>query len=88
MDGPNFNLNVLKQYQQYRVEKEHPMIVNIDSCGIHMLHLALQHGFKQSAVKLAMWHIYIYIYIYIYIHIYIYICIYILHVHIYIYIYI
>ena len=33
MDGPNVNLDVLKQYHQYRIEKEHPMIVDIGSCG-------------------------------------------------------
>ena len=78
MDGPNVNLDVLKQYHQYRVEKEHPMIVNIGSCGLHILHGALQYGFKQSIwdidkILRAMWQIFhqspaiqdIYIYIYI-----------------------
>ena len=43
MDGPNNNLDVSKQYQ-FRVEKEHPVIVNIGSCGVHVLHRAMQHG--------------------------------------------
>ena len=29
MDGPNVNLDVLKQYYQYRFEKEHLMLVNM-----------------------------------------------------------
>ena len=49
MDGPIVNLDVLKQYHQYRVQKEHPIIVNIGSCGPRILHGALHHGFKQSS---------------------------------------
>ena len=63
MDGPNVNLDVLKFYHQYRVENEHPMIVNIGSCGLHVLHGALQYGFKQSSwdidkILKAMWQIF------------------------------
>ena len=46
MDDPIVNLDVLKQYHQYRVEKEHLMIVNIGSCGLHILHGDLHYGFK------------------------------------------
>ena len=31
-------LDVLKQYHQYRVEKEQPVTVNIGSCGLDILH--------------------------------------------------
>ena len=63
MDGPNVNQDVLKLYHQYRAENEHPMIVNIGSCGLHVLHGALQYGFKQSSwdidkILKAMWQIF------------------------------
>ena len=63
MNGPNVNLDILKQYHQYRVEKEHPMIVNIRSCGLHILNGSLQYSFKQSSWNIdkilkAMWQIF------------------------------
>ena len=63
MDNSNVNQDVLKQYHQYRVEKEYTMIVNIGSCNLHILHGALQYGFKQSSCDMdkilkAMWQIF------------------------------
>ena len=57
------SVDVLKLYHQYRVENEHPMIANIGSCGLHVLHGALQYGFKQSSwdidkILKAMWQIF------------------------------
>ena len=60
VDGVNVNLDVLKQCHQYRVEKKYSMIVNIGSCGLHILDEALQYGFKQLSwdidkILKAMW---------------------------------
>ena len=44
MDGPNVNWDVLRLHHEYRLEKEFPGIVNIGSCGLHILHGALRTG--------------------------------------------
>ena len=44
MDGPNVNWDVLKKHIQFREGKEFPKLINIGSCGLHILHGALQTG--------------------------------------------
>ena len=44
MDGPNVNWHVLKKHIQFREGKEFPELINIGSCGLHILHGALQTG--------------------------------------------
>jgi len=42
MDGPNVKWNVLELLQQERAKEERPEIVNIGSCGLHIVHGAFK----------------------------------------------
>ena len=63
MDGPNVNWDVLKINCQYREENEHPKLINIGSCGLHVMHGALRTGtiatvWEIHKVLHAMWKIF------------------------------
>ena len=48
MDGPSTNWNLLQLLQEDRKEKECPTIINIDSCGLHVLHGAYKVGIEAA----------------------------------------
>jgi len=48
MDGPNVKWNVLELLQQERAKEERPEIVNIGSCGLHIVHGAFKTGIQTS----------------------------------------
>ena len=48
MDGPNVNWKFLELLAESRVEAEIPSLINIDSCGIHVMHGAFKTGTKAS----------------------------------------
>ena len=48
MNGPSTNWNVLQLLQEDCKEKEHATIINIGSCGLHVLHGAFK--FRMKAV--------------------------------------
>ena len=53
MDGPNVNWDVLKLMSNHQEEKEHPNIINIGSCSLHIIHGALQRGINSQNWELA-----------------------------------
>ena len=63
MDGPIVNWDVLKLHSGYREQNEFSKLVNIGSCGLHVLHGALRTGLMEteweiSKVLHAMWKIF------------------------------
>ena len=48
MDGPNFNWKFLELSAESRVEAEIPSLINIGSCGMHVMHGAFKTGTKAS----------------------------------------
>ena len=63
MDGPNLNWDVLKKHSQHRAKEEMPSLIELGSCGLHIVYGALQTGMKESDWKLekvlhAMWKIF------------------------------
>ena len=48
MDGPNINWKFLELLAESRVEAEIPSLINIGSCGIHVMHGAFKTGAKAS----------------------------------------
>ena len=63
MDGPNVNWDVLKRLSLSREEKESSKLINIGSCGLHVVHGALQTGTVATGVYInkvlhAMWKIF------------------------------
>ena len=63
MDGPNVNWDVLSLHSSYREKNEFSRLINIGSCGLHVLHGALQTGIMEtdwevSKVLHAMWKIF------------------------------
>ena len=48
MDGPSTNWNVLQLLQEDCKEKEHSAIINIGSCGLHVLHGAFKVGMEAA----------------------------------------
>ena len=60
MDGPNVNWDVLSLHSSYREKNQFSRLINIGSCGLHVLHSALQTGIMKkdwevSKVLHAMW---------------------------------
>ena len=53
MDGPNTNWEVLRLLDEHRNEKEWPSIINIGSCGLHIVHGAFQTGVQATQWDLA-----------------------------------
>ena len=53
MDGANVNWDVLKLMSNHQEEKEHPNIINIESCSLHIIHGALQRGINSQNWELA-----------------------------------
>ena len=51
MDGPNVNWDVLKTHSQHRAKEEMPSLIELGSCGLHIVHGALQTGMKESGWK-------------------------------------
>ena len=64
MDGPNTNWKVLDLLNKERSEKEYPCLVNIGSCGLHILHGAFKVGMESasewsvSKILKAMWQLF------------------------------
>ena len=61
MYGPTTNWKVLTLIQNHREEKEWPSIINIGSCGLHIVHGAFQTGASKSGWeidKILMWQIF------------------------------
>ena len=48
MDGPSTNWNLLQLLQEDRKKKEYPTIINIGSCGLHVLHGAYRVGIEAA----------------------------------------
>ena len=48
MDGPYVNWDVLEKLMKIRDEMEFSGMINIGSCGLHVLHGAFQHGIKSQ----------------------------------------
>ena len=48
MDGPNVNWKFLELLVESRIEAEIPSLINIGSCGIHVIHGAFKTGAKAS----------------------------------------
>ena len=46
MNGPSTNWNVLLFLLEDREEKEHPTIINIGLCGLHVLHGTFKVGME------------------------------------------
>ena len=44
MDGPSVNWTFLKEIQKHHEEAELPQLINIGSCGLHIIHGAFQTG--------------------------------------------
>ena len=42
-DGPNVNLAFLKNLQELRAEEELPRLIDIGTCGLHVVHGSFQH---------------------------------------------
>ena len=62
MDGPNVNWDVLSLHSSYREKNEFSRLINIGSCGLHVLHGALQTrimetDWEDNKVLHAMWKI-------------------------------
>ena len=51
MDGPNTNWKVYENLKSHRTEKELPQIINVGSCGLHIVHGAFQTGVKATGWK-------------------------------------
>ena len=48
MDGANVNWDLLKILSKYREENELPELVNIGSCGLHVMHGSLRTGMMET----------------------------------------
>ena len=64
MDGPTTNWVVFDKLRQHREENEMPVLFDIDSCSLHVVHGALQVGVEATKWNLrkvfqAMWKTYI-----------------------------
>ena len=44
MDGPGVNWPFFREIQKHREQKELPQLINIGSCGLHIIHGAFQTG--------------------------------------------
>ena len=51
-DGPKVNLAFLKNLQELRAEEEHPRLIDIGTCGLHVVHGSFQLGEKASDWKI------------------------------------
>lgn len=52
MDGPNVNWNVFELLKEERSKQEYPQLVNIGSCGLHIVH-----GAFKTAIQSSEWNI-------------------------------
>ena len=52
MDGPSVNWDVLKIHSKYREEHELSELINIGSCGLHVMHGALRAGIMETDWKI------------------------------------
>jgi hypothetical protein len=52
MDGSNTNWKVYENLKSHRTEKEFPQIIDVGSCGLHVVHGAFQTGVKATGWKL------------------------------------
>ena len=48
IDGPSTNWKVYENLKYHRTEKEFPQIVDVGSCGLHVVHGAFQTGMKAN----------------------------------------
>lgn len=60
MDGPNTNWAVLEKLKAFRSKNEMPQVMEVGSCGLHIVHGAFQTGVKATSWQLekilkAMW---------------------------------
>lgn len=53
MDGPNVNWKFYRDFSQERQAEELPELLNIGSCGLHIVHGSFQKGAKESGWDLA-----------------------------------
>ena len=51
MDGPNTNWKVYENLKSHRTEKEFPQIIDVGSCGLHVVHRTFQTGMKANGWK-------------------------------------
>ena len=59
-DGPNVNLAFLKKYISLREKKELDPLINLGTCGLHLVHASIKTGTKTNEWELqklfkAMW---------------------------------
>ena len=64
MDGPHTNWKVLDLLKNYRDHNEFPQVLDVGSCGLHIVHGAFQTGVKASGWNIdkllkAMWRFFI-----------------------------
>ena len=52
MDGPNINWKLYTDLTKERNSEEFPQLLNIGSCGLHIVHGGLQNGVNESGWKL------------------------------------
>ena len=52
MDGPNTNWKVHKKLKSHCTEKEFPQIIEVGSCGLHVVH-----GTFQTGVRVTDWNL-------------------------------
>ena len=48
MDGPNTNWKVFDSLQKHREELEYSSLLNLGSCGLHVVHGAFKAGLQES----------------------------------------
>ena len=48
MDGPNVNWSLFTKMASYRELNDYPGLLNMGSCGLHVVHGALQTGHKKT----------------------------------------
>ena len=48
IDGPNTNWKVFDSLQKYREELKYSSLLNLGSCGLHMVHEAFNIGAQES----------------------------------------
>lgn len=60
MDGPNVNWSLFKKVEEERKLNNYPLLINIGSCALHIVHGAFENGSKQTQwnIKKLLSHLY------------------------------